>query len=574
MASALQTRPEATGDEVLERDANPRAIAEDEAGAVIDPQGSMPLTGSPARSLLRFITCGSVDDGKSTLIGRLLYDAGAVFDDQLEALERDSRRFGTAGDDLDFALLVDGLTAEREQGITIDVAYRYFSTPRRSFIIADTPGHEQYTRNMATGASQAELAVILVDARKGILPQTRRHSFITSMVGIRSVIVAVNKMDLVGFDEAVFRQIVADYRAILPAFSFTDITFVPLSAKNGDNVTAPSPHTPWYEGETLLGCLEAAEPDTLSAASDAFRLPVQWVNRPNLDFRGFAGTIAGGHIARGDAVLSLPSRQRTHVKAIFGPNGEVETAGDGEAVTLTLADEVDASRGDVLVRDGDPIGAAKALRAEILWMVDRPLIPGGRLIAKLGAAQAPASVRTLNEAVDIHTFKPRAASALLMNEIGRVVVAFDRPPVATTYAENRALGSFILIDSMTNETVALGIVTGLMPEVRPAATVFETPHAESPPPPAGSTLKRVRAEWLGPTLAADSGRARGVTLFRALSAIGIAMLSLLLGLGMLQALVLGVADFALRPFLRRIIVPAETGEARRDPTDVGDGGGI
>ncbi|RYE75449.1 MAG: sulfate adenylyltransferase, partial [Hyphomicrobiales bacterium] len=296
---------------------------------------------APAPSLLRFITCGSVDDGKSTLIGRLLYDSKAVFDDQLEALKRDSKKFGTTGDDLDFALLVDGLSAEREQGITIDVAYRYFSTSKRAFIIADTPGHEQYTRNMATGASSAELAVILVDARKGILPQTRRHSFITSMLGVKSVIIAVNKMDLVGYDQGVFDAIVAGYKEILPSLGFTDIAYIPLSAKNGDNITARSPNLPWYTGETLLERLETAAPETFEEEGAPFRMPVQWVNRPNLDFRGYCGTIAGGRVSRGDEVVALPNNGTTRIKAIYGPSGEVASAGAGEAVTLTLADEVD-----------------------------------------------------------------------------------------------------------------------------------------------------------------------------------------------------------------------------------------
>ena len=446
-----------------------RIATEEFAGPVPDLDPVVAALGARPTSLLHFITCGSVDDGKSTLIGRLLYDSGAVFDDQLEALERDSKKFGTTGGGLDFALLVDGLAAEREQGITIDVAYRYFSTAARAFIIADTPGHEQYTRNMATGASDAELAVILVDARKGILPQTRRHSFITSMLGVKSVVVAVNKMDLVGFDQAVFERIASDYRQILPQLGFTDVAFIPLSAKNGDNVAAPSSAMPWYAGPTLLAHLEAVEPSTLDEEQGPFRLPVQWVNRPNADFRGFAGTVAGGRVRTGDAVVSLPANRATRVKAIFGPGGEVEEAGAGEAVTLTLHDEVDASRGDVLVAHGDPIAAHRTVRAEILWMVDRALVAGGRLIAKLGSAQTPATVRTLDAQVDIHSFEARPASALLMNGIGRVTLGFDRPMVCLPYAENRELGAFILIDALTNETVALGLVREVGAEA-PAAT--------------------------------------------------------------------------------------------------------
>jgi sulfate adenylyltransferase large subunit len=428
---------------------------------------------------------------------------------------------------------------------------------------------------MATGASQAELAVILVDARKGILPQTRRHSFITSMVGIKSVIVAINKMDLVDFDEATFREIVKGYEAIRPSLGFTSVTYIPLSAKNGDNLASRSERAPWYEGPTLLEALERAEPETLAAGSPLFRLPVQWVNRPNLDFRGFCGTVAGGRVRKGDAVLSLPSRQRSHVRGIFGPNGEVEEAEDGEAITLTLTDEIDASRGDVIVREGDAIAPQTRLEAEILWMVDRPLIAGARVIAKLASAQAPATVRALREAVDIHSYQPRAANALLMNEIGRVTLAFDKPLVATTYGESRELGAFILIDQLTNETVALGIVTAL-PEAQttllgmPAAA----PAAKGQPAAPRSALDRAKAEWLGPSLASDARRARGVTLFRGAAAVMMAVIALLLGLAVWQALILGVLDFVLRPYLRRLMVPAETEALPVDPTDVRDGAGI
>ncbi|WP_082490735.1 sulfate adenylyltransferase subunit CysN [Aureimonas sp. Leaf454] len=522
-----------------------------------------------ATSLLRFITCGSVDDGKSTLIGRLLYDANAVFDDQLEALKRDSKKFGTTGEDLDFALLVDGLSAEREQGITIDVAYRYFSTSKRAFIIADTPGHEQYTRNMATGASQAELAVILVDARKGILPQTRRHSFITSMVGIKSVVVAINKMDLVGFDQAVFDGIVAGYKEILPQLGFTDVSYIPLSAKNGDNITTRSANTPWYSGETLLERLESATPATLLEDDQPFRLPVQWVNRPNLDFRGYCGEIAGGSIRRGDAVTVLPAGRQTRVKAVYGPSGEVESAGAGEAVTLTLADEVDVSRGDVIVRPGDTVAAEKSVKAEILWMVDRPLIAGARLIAKLGPAQTPASVRTLDHAIDIHTYEPKPADALLMNEIGRVTVAFDRPAVALPYAENRELGAFILIDQLSNETVALGLVretTGRVTAIGDAALPVAEPL---------SGVERAKALWFGADTMRRPERRPGVVRFRALASLVVALVALLLGLGVLSALVLGILDFLFRPFLRQAVDRTERHpDEPADPTVVGDGAGI
>ncbi|KAB0681465.1 sulfate adenylyltransferase subunit CysN [Aureimonas leprariae] len=525
-------------------------------------------------SLLHFITCGSVDDGKSTLIGRLLYDSNAVFDDQLEALERDSKKFGTTGGDLDFALLVDGLSAEREQGITIDVAYRYFSTAARAFIIADTPGHEQYTRNMATGASDAELAVILVDARKGILPQTRRHSFITSMLGVKSVVVAINKMDLVDFAQDVFERIVADYKAILPDLGFTDVAYIPMSAKRGDNVATPSAAMPWYEGPTLIRHLETVEPKTLDEAHEPFRLPVQWVNRPNLDFRGFAGTIAGGRVKTGDAVVSLPAGRSSRVKAIFGPNGEVPEAASGEAVTLTLTDEIDASRGDVLVASGDRASPHKTVKAEILWMVDRPLIAGGRFLAKLGTSQTPASVRTLDHAVDIHTYRPRAANALLMNEIGRVTVAFDRPLVALPYAENRELGAFILIDQLKNETVALGLVREVGPSVTHVADGGEEEDDDEPAPASATLLQRAARLWLGADVRRNPERRKGAIRFRLVGAVLVALIGFVLGLGVPGALVLGVLDFALRPFLRFAVDRTERKPKAPEPGTVGDGAGI
>ncbi|HEX2017681.1 MAG TPA: sulfate adenylyltransferase subunit CysN [Aurantimonas sp.] len=551
--------------------ANAAAIAEDErfAGPAPDRDLSDDLVAAPvapAASLLRFITCGSVDDGKSTLIGRLLYETNAVFDDQLETLKRDSKKFGTTGADLDFALLVDGLSAEREQGITIDVAYRYFSTGNRAFIIADTPGHEQYTRNMATGASQAELAVILVDARKGILPQTRRHSFITSLVGIKSVVVAVNKMDLVDFSEARFEEIRRAYEAILPSFGFTDIAFVPVSAKNGDNVAAPSPAMPWYRGPTLLAHLETVEPPTFAPADSAFRLPVQWVNRPHLDFRGFAGTIVGGTVRPGDAVMVMPGGRASRVKAVYGPDGIVEEAGTGEAVTLTLADEIDVSRGDVIVAGTDTVAVAGRLKADILWMANRPLVAGGRFVARLGAATTPATVRGLDASIDIHSFEARPASALVMNEIGQVTLAFDRPPVATTYEANRELGSFILIDPLTNETVALGVVTDLGSP--------ETGSPEAAKPRRG--WAKLRALWLGGAGDAGPAHRRGVLLYRAAAALLVGFLAFLFGIGLLPAIGLAALDFALRPFLAVAFgtdrIPPE--DEQPDPTTVGDGAGI
>ncbi|KQT87441.1 sulfate adenylyltransferase subunit CysN [Aurantimonas sp. Leaf443] len=556
---------------------SPAVLAEDarfagpapDGGAIVDPQAHMAPLVSPAASLLRFITCGSVDDGKSTLIGRLLYETGAVYEDQLEALTRDSRKFGTTGADLDFALLVDGLSAEREQGITIDVAYRYFSTANRAFIIADTPGHEQYTRNMATGASQAELAIILVDARKGILPQTRRHSFIASLVGIKSIVVAVNKMDLVEFSQERFEAIQAGYRAILPGLGFTDVAFIPLSAKNGDNITTRSANTPWYEGETLLGHLETATPQTFDAGAEPFRLPVQWVNRPNLDFRGFSGTIVGGRIAKGAAITVLPSGRRSSVAGLYGPDGWVDEAGAGEAVTLTLADEVDVSRGDVLVADGDTAAPQRQVVAEILWMVDRPLVAGGRLVAKLGSAQTPATVRTLDESVDIHSYERRPANTLLMNEIGRVTLAFERPPVATRYEENRELGSLILIDPLSNETVALGVVreTGVAPVQDEAAPV--------PAAAQEGALSGLAAIWYGALAPGGAKWRRAVLRSRAFGSLFVAFVASLFGLPLLLALLMGAIDFAVRPFIAYLVLGGEvSSRISTDPSSGRDGEGI
>jgi bifunctional enzyme CysN/CysC len=416
---------------------------------------------APARreaSLLRLLTCGSVDDGKSTLLGRLLFDSNAVLDDQLVALDRDSRKFGTDGQARDFALLVDGLSAEREQGITIDVAYRYFSTPRRSFIVADTPGHEQYTRNMATGASTADLAIILVDARKGILPQTRRHSFIASMVGVRHVVLAVNKMDLVGFDQAIYNTIVAAYMEAVASLGFETIVPIPLCAREGDNIAEPSKRTPWYDGDPLLTYLEDVTIGERPDQARRFHFPVQWVNRPNLDFRGYAGTIATGKVRVGDRVTVLPNRRASMIARIVTADGDLQAASAGQAVTLTLADEVDVSRGDVIVHQASVMQARKAMTVRLLWMADEPLRPGQDFIIKLGTAEANAEVTVLRHAVDIHSFQDRPADTLAMNGIGVADLHFDKAVVATIYTRDRDLGSFILIDRMTNQTVALGTV--------------------------------------------------------------------------------------------------------------------
>jgi bifunctional enzyme CysN/CysC len=415
-------------------------------------------------SLLRLLTCGSVDDGKSTLLGRMLFDSHAVLDDQLEALDRDSRKFGTHGEHLDFALLVDGLSAEREQGITIDVAYRYFSTPKRSFIVADTPGHEQYTRNMATGASTAELAIILVDARKGILPQTRRHSFIVSMVGVRHVVLAVNKMDLVDFDQKTYDDIVAAYTGAVASLGFETIEPIPLCAREGDNIAERSARTPWFRGTPLLEYLEHVSIGEAPDQAKRLHFPVQWVNRPNLDFRGYAGTIATGKVVVGEGVMVLPNQRHSKIARIVTADGDLQTATAGQAVTLTLTDEIDVSRGDVIVHEASIMQARKGMTARLLWMADEPLRVGQSFIIKLGTVEANADVVRLRNAVDIHSFEDRPADVLAMNAIGVIDLNFDKAIAATVYGRDRELGSFILIDRMTNQTVALGTVEADRPK--------------------------------------------------------------------------------------------------------------
>jgi bifunctional enzyme CysN/CysC len=424
------------------------------APAPTRPQAANDADGAP-RTLLRFITCGSVDDGKSTLIGRLLHDAGAVPEDVLATLRADS-----GGDALDYSLLVDGLAAEREQGITIDVAYRYFATHRRSFIVADTPGHEQYTRNTATGASSAELAVILIDARKGVLPQTRRHSLVVSLVGVSHVIVAINKIDLVGFDEQRIRAIEADYREAVAGLGFRSITVVPVSARDGDNVVARSGRTPWYDGPTLLGWLETVAVSQDGAAG-GFVMPVQWVNRPDLDFRGFAGTIAAGAIKPGDAVTALPSGLGAQVVRIATFDGDLAVAGVGQAVTVTLDREIDISRGDVLVasRRGDAAPTARTeATARILVTADRVVAAGDEFVLRIGTASASARVVEVAQATDIATFRNREAASLGLNDLGEVRLRFDRPLAIAAYASSRALGALILVDRVTNATAAMGVI--------------------------------------------------------------------------------------------------------------------
>ena len=427
-------------------------------GTAVDPVAAgiaASLKAHEDKPLLRFITCGSVDDGKSTLIGRLLYESKRLFEDQLSALEADSRRHGTQGERIDYALLLDGLAAEREQGITIDVAYRYFDTDKRKFIVADCPGHEQYTRNMATGASTADLAVVLVDARKGLLAQTRRHSYIVSLLGISQVVLAVNKMDLVGYDQAVFEAIVQGYRALAAQLGIGQVQAIPLSALEGDNLLKASPNTPWYNGPALLEHLETVQVDSGEAAC-GLRLPVQWVNRPNQDFRGFAGTVAAGEVAPGDAVVVLPSARRSTVARVLGPDGEVARAFAGQAVTLTLADEIDISRGDVIAAAGDPPPVADQFAAHVLWMGDAPLLPGRPYWLKIGARTVAASISEIKHRVDVNTQEHLAAKRLELNEVGYCNLGLEEPAAFMPYAQNHALGGFILIDRQSNDTVAAG----------------------------------------------------------------------------------------------------------------------
>ena len=416
-----------------------------------------PSQSTESRPLLRFITCGSVDDGKSTLIGRLLHESKCIFEDQLTALERDSRQFGTQGDKMDFALLVDGLQAEREQGITIDVAYRFFSTPSRAFVVADTPGHEQYTRNMATGASTADLAVILVDARKGILTQTLRHSRIVAMMGIRHVVLAVNKMDKVGFEEATFQRIVDDFTRATRALGFVAVQAIPLSALDGDNVVEVSPRMPWYKRPSLMAYLNTVEPMALDSTG-AFRMPVQWVNRPNLDFRGFCGRVAQGTVKPGDALRILPSGITSRVKEIVGWNKPLLQGRRGESITLTLTDEVDVSRGDMLVAADEPPQVADQFEAKLLWMSEHPLMPGRPYLLKLHTKEATATVSAIKYQEDVDTGSHLAARSLALNEIGMVNLSLSQPVAFEPYPSNRVLGGFILVDKLTFETVGVGMI--------------------------------------------------------------------------------------------------------------------
>ena len=415
------------------------------------------LAAQEQKSLLRFLTCGSVDDGKSTLIGRLLYDTKLIFEDQLAALERDSRKHGTNGADIDFALLVDGLEAEREQGITIDVAYRFFATPKRKFIVADTPGHEQYTRNMATGASTADVAVVLVDARQGMLRQTRRHSIIASLLGIRRIVLAVNKIDLVGFDRAVFERIRLDYLAFSASLGFEGIEAIPMSARFGDNVTRRSDAMAWYRGPTLLEHLESV-PIGEALAERPFRFPVQYVNRPNLDFRGFAGTVASGSIGRGDEVVVAKSGRPSRVKRIVAHGGDLQKAVEGQAVTLVLEDEIEVSRGNMLVAPDSRPHVADQFAANLVWFDETPMLPGRSYLLRTETDQASATVSDLKYRIDVNSFAHEAAKSLEMNEVGVCDISLQSPIAFDSFGENRTTGAFIVIDRMTNATVGAGMI--------------------------------------------------------------------------------------------------------------------
>ncbi len=410
------------------------------------------------KSLLRFITCGSVDDGKSTLIGRLLYDSKMIFEDQLAALEADSKRVGTQGAEIDFALLVDGLAAEREQGITIDVAYRFFATEKRKFIVADCPGHEQYTRNMVTGASTADLAVILIDARKGVLVQTRRHSYLAKLLGIRNIVLAVNKMDLIDYDQAKYEAIVEDYMSFAGSIGIEHFTAIPISGFKGDNVTTESPNMPWHHGAPLMACLESVVLDSDADQANPLRMAVQWVNRPNIDFRGFSGQISTGVVRPGDAIRVLPSGKGTTISRIITLDGERDEAVAGQSVTLCFTDEIDCSRGDVIAAADAPPQVADQFESTIVWLADDALVPGRAYWLKLGTQMVSATAQAPKYTVNVNTMQHMAAKTLELNAIGVAEIATDKPIVFEPYADNRTLGGFILIDKITNHTVAAGML--------------------------------------------------------------------------------------------------------------------
>ena len=424
---------------------------------LIETDISAYLKSHEEKGLLRFITCGSVDDGKSSLIGRLLYDSKMIFEDQLSALKSDSKKHGTQGQKIDFALLVDGLAAEREQGITIDVAYRYFSTDKRKFIVADTPGHEQYTRNMATGASTADLAILMIDARKGILTQTRRHSFIVSLLGIKNVVLAINKMDLVDYDQKIFNQIEKDYREFSSSLGFSDIVSIPISALEGDNVLERSDNTKWHQGPLLMEHLEEVKIDTDNTAQP-FRLPVQWVNRPNLDFRGFSGTIASGSINVGDEIIALPSAKTSKVSQIFDGKDEINRALAGQAITLCLEDEIDISRGDVIAKINNRPETTDQFQAHLIWMHDEHMLPGRPYLIKTNNKTLEGAVSELRYKVNMNSLEHESGKVLELNEIGLVNIKTSEPIAFDAYKDNKSMGSFILIDKFTNSTLACGMI--------------------------------------------------------------------------------------------------------------------
>ena len=440
-----------------------------EAGESASEELERWIDATQKKALLRFITCGSVDDGKSTLIGRLLHDSRLLFEDQLSALASDSRKQGTQGGALDFALLVDGLSAEREQGITIDVAYRYFATEKRKFIVADTPGHEQYTRNMVTGASTADLAVILIDARKGVLTQTRRHSFLAKLIGIRHFVLAVNKMDLVGYDQSVFENIVADYRAFAAQAGIDGFTAIPLSGLNGDNITGRSEAMPWYSGPSLLDHLETVTAVPPEEFGEPFRMAVQWVNRPNQNFRGFAGRIASGEIRVGDAVVVLPAGRATFVERIVTFDGDLDHAVEGQSVTLTFTDEIDCSRGDLIVSAGEAPEQVSRIVASLVWMSDEKLARHRSYWLKIGTQRISADLDLVRSIVDVNTLAESPGELLGLNDIGKVEIELDRAIPGVRYARNRKLGGFILIDKISHATVAAGLIEDFAPSAAKAA---------------------------------------------------------------------------------------------------------
>ena len=425
--------------------------------ALIDTDIAAYLAAQENKSLLRFITCGSVDDGKSTLIGRLLYESKLLYDDQLASLQSESKAHGTQGDDIDFALLVDGLAAEREQGITIDVAYRYFSTEKRKFIVADTPGHEQYTRNMATAASTADLAILLIDARQGVVTQTRRHAYIVSLLGIRHIVLAVNKMDLVDYSAARFQEICDDFAGFADRLDFASVTAIPVSALKGDNIVAESAMTGWYDGPALMPFLETVAAEKPANAA-GFTLPVQWVNRPDMAFRGFSGQVASGQMSAGDKVRILPGGRESKLDRIVTANGDLPIAQTGQSVTLTLADEIDVSRGAVICAADEPVEAADQFEAHILWMAEDAMLPGRPYLMKMGTQTGSAIVNTPKYKVNVNTLEELATRTLELNEIGLVTLSVDRQMAFTPYQDNRLLGSFILIDKATNHTVGAGMI--------------------------------------------------------------------------------------------------------------------